>query len=117
DGFAKSKHADPKLPLYARVQLADVYSTLGQPDEVLKLTDPLVEAFEKQQLPKDLPPGMDTGILGLAMRASVAKKDTDRAMKLLKGMQSQSKDGELGGGMPELLRDLGRQLKAQIAAL
>jgi hypothetical protein len=102
----------------ARVVLAEVHNILGATDKVLALVLPLSAALEKNELPGNLPEGMDTQILGLVLRVYVAKRDVDKAMKVLESLRKRSDEaGGLGGGLTALLRDLGQQLKDQIALL
>ena len=114
---AQKKNPEPPLAIRACAALASIYTYLGQTDQVLKLTEPLVAKIEKGQLPENLPPGTDTEILGLALRAYVSNKNIPAAMKVLRVLQKQGEGADLGGGLPALLRDLGRQLRSQIALL
>jgi hypothetical protein len=117
DALKQPSPADQKLAVVARVELAEILAQRGQTDQVLALINPLVDRLEKKQLPPDLPPGYDVRLLSQALQASVQKQDSARAVKVLDTLQKINTSGELGGGLAEQLRALGRQIRDRIAVL
>jgi len=109
--------ADLKMAIRAKLVLADLYNYIGETDKVLALVKPLVEATKAKKLPDDLQPGTEGQILGLGLRAYVAKKDIKSALELLDVLQKQGAEEGSIGGLTELLRDLGRQIRNQIDLL
>ena len=105
------------MAIRAKLVLADLYNYTGETDKVLGLIKPLADSAKAKKLPEDLPPGMEAQILGLGLRAYVAKKDVESAIALLDVLQKKGAEEGSIGGLAELLRDLGRQIKNQIDLL
>jgi len=108
---------DPRLPVLASMRLAQVYSYLNQPAEVVRLADPLVTRLAANQLPKDLPEGTAGDLLSLSLRAHVQMKNIERARAVLKILQTQGAQGQLGDSFSRIVSEMGNQLQAQITAL
>ncbi|MCS6977608.1 MAG: hypothetical protein NZM31_11450 [Gemmatales bacterium] len=109
--------ADLRMAIKARLVLADIYNYIGETDKVLTLVQPLVEAIKNKKLPEDLPPDTEPQALGLALRAHVAKKDINSALAVLDILQKHGAEEGSIGGLTDLLRDLGRQIRTQIEIL
>lgn len=109
--------ADQRMAIKARLVLADIYNYIGETDKVLALVNPLVEAIKNKKLPEDLPPDTEAQALGLALRAHVAKKDITSALAVLDILQKHGTEEGSLGGLTDLLRDLGRQIRNQIEIL
>ncbi len=108
---------DQRMAIKARLVLADIYNYIGETDKVLALVNPLVEAIKSKKLPEDLPPDTEPQALGLALRAHVAKKDINSALAVLDILQKHGAEEGNIGGLTDLLRDLGRQIRTQIEIL
>lgn len=100
----------------AQINLAEILQFLGNTDETLALLMPLVDRIEKKAFPTDLQ-SVEPQVLSMALRGMVQKRDLQGgAMRVLRILRQRGGEGGTAQ-VNDLLRDMGRQLRGQLAEL
>jgi hypothetical protein len=101
-----------ELKLYARLGLADAALKANQPAKAAELLDPMIDQIVAGAIP-DLPknPQLGTGVVALAVKASVLLNKLDRTTAALKAMKNVS---PAGGGSAQVLGLLADVMRDQV---